>query len=1283
MKKMQRLLLIVMTAALALACCILAACGGSEKQYTLTFSTPSGVTAPAPITAAEGEDITAPQAPTLDGYEFVGWYLNAEGEGEAQVIPSVMPAENRTYYAVYAKAYTLTFVAEESEVAPITAREGASITAPQTPIRDGYEFVGWYLSEQFEGEAQTIPSVMPAENRTYYAKFEKTYTLTFVAQGVVVPAITARAGVAISAPREPDRRGYAFVGWYLSEQFEGEAQVIPSVMPAENRTYYAKFESVNTVEFVVDESVAPIPAIKGQAGDAITPPQDPKPEGKLFLGWFTKPNGAGEKVDALPTVMPQERFTTYYAYIRDYFTVTFESNTRENVGTMSAITLGEDCKFTVPECTLGAEGMLFRGWTTKANGNLLFTLEGEIYDGSGYAGGEQLTLTDDLTLYAQWAQKFTDTNGSGDYVYVSETGVYGIGASILVREGKEYLGRVSTSDGVIEFTVTMEGVEGDEVAGVLLADKTFLYRDDTYGSWVAYDHIYNEVIPEIVYSNGYGLLTVSGFVGAQVQTKDFGKYEWVEETQEYRFTRLDPTTQQPILDEQGREQVFYFRLDRRTVEGAENVPETGQAPKGYAVYAGEEYGPYVLYENGALGSTLIEMDGYGNMQIVTSDGSTQQVSAQGTYEPAARFDELGEWTFTAADGAAASFNFVLGIVSNQGEAVYIYVVYNAQLDGKFTQADGAGSIELDGYGGMRYTSAAGELYEGVFVYVEGQAPNLTLATTSEGGSEVLMYFNVDVAQKTFTVDTSEFVVDANGVLTAYKGVSTVVEIPEEVNGITVTAIAAGAFNYLNTNVSLERVTIPATVTSIDAKAFQNEYTLRRVTFLGDVPPTIDLSAAESDPFRWPHSSFVIVVPEAHKDAYVSAFTAAWGDREGALYRIKGSEEVNLVPTFEVNAEGVLLAYNRPQDVSAPYDLTLTVGQTEHGGADIAITAIGEGVFMSDTLLRSIDLGGATRIGAQAFYGCTALVTVEGLDKVTHIAQDAFLGCEALGTAAEGRLELDSIVSIGERAFLGCTGLKYVVTGEALEEVLANAFQEIKTDEDLSQPFFFELTGSTPPTMAAGMSGLQSQFIFLGNTAFRIVVPNIAYALKCYNTPSWSSYVGSFFIPSGEEKGMYFAGNYTLELDGRAIFNGTYVWLYEIKGSAITFYYYDKETARLTTFTGTCQNDVISFTFGGTQYTLEKVKGAVTYTSTDGRYTLVVHNPQELSPDYWAALNKPANEWLASVTFNGTETKLRIYGYNAKYIAAFVDSNGKTYRFDITLSETEHTFTYTKKEVTPA
>ena len=127
----------------------------AANTYTITFDTAGGSEI-APITQEYGTVITAPEAPTREGYTFIGW---------DKEIPTTMPTENMTVTAQWEiNQYTITFDTNGgSEIAPITQDYGTAITVPADPTREGYTFMGW---------DQEIPTTMPAENITLKARWK-------------------------------------------------------------------------------------------------------------------------------------------------------------------------------------------------------------------------------------------------------------------------------------------------------------------------------------------------------------------------------------------------------------------------------------------------------------------------------------------------------------------------------------------------------------------------------------------------------------------------------------------------------------------------------------------------------------------------------------------------------------------------------------------------------------------------------------------------------------------------------------------------------------------------------------------------------------------------------------------------------------------------------------------------------------------------------------------------------------------------------------------------------
>lgn len=180
---------------------------------------------------------TRPDAPAATpGYTFGGWN---KADGTAWDYASDKVTDNITLYAKWtANTYTITFdTVGGSEIAPITQDYGTAITVPADPTREGYTFIGW------EGE---FPETMPAHNMTVTAQWKiNRYTITFdTAGGSEITPITQDYGTAITAPADPTREGYTFMGW---------DREIPKTMPAENITLKAKWKDIEkpTGEIVI------------------------------------------------------------------------------------------------------------------------------------------------------------------------------------------------------------------------------------------------------------------------------------------------------------------------------------------------------------------------------------------------------------------------------------------------------------------------------------------------------------------------------------------------------------------------------------------------------------------------------------------------------------------------------------------------------------------------------------------------------------------------------------------------------------------------------------------------------------------------------------------------------------------------------------------------------------------------------------------------------------------------------------------------------------------------
>ena len=199
---------------------------GTPVTVTYDYGERGGIYAKQIVQA--GEKAVKPDDPKVNGLTFGGWYTDEDCTDGNEYNFTAPVTKGMTLTAKWtANSYTITFDTNGgSAVAPITQDYGTDITAPAAPTKTGYTFMGW------EPE---IPATMPAEDMTITAKWSiNQYTVTFDTDGgSAVAPITQDYGTAITAPADPTREGYTFIGW---------DKAIPTTMPAENMTITAKWK---------------------------------------------------------------------------------------------------------------------------------------------------------------------------------------------------------------------------------------------------------------------------------------------------------------------------------------------------------------------------------------------------------------------------------------------------------------------------------------------------------------------------------------------------------------------------------------------------------------------------------------------------------------------------------------------------------------------------------------------------------------------------------------------------------------------------------------------------------------------------------------------------------------------------------------------------------------------------------------------------------------------------------------------------------------------------------
>lgn len=312
------------------------------------------------------------------------------------------------------KTYTLTFeTGNGSAVSPIKAKAGDKIDLPDEPTLDGHRFDGWYLSEDFSGEKAALPETMPAENRTYYAKFTaiKTATLTLDAAGGVLETsvFELEAGEKvwrIVSQAVPSLTGAVFGGW-----FNGNSAVTENtVMPANGLTLTARYKASYVVEVYLEdlngEYGAPTDQVTFEGGSdwlgrevRLGASVLKAPEGFLLDQTKTQPI----------TLVAGENVYKAYFYRADGYVYYFVNTPQgaEAEGEMDFATVTYGAPHTVSESRFTVRGYRFAGWSDSPEGEVV------------YAAGDEISqVKGTIMLYARWNYGATDAGGGADRIYL-------------------------------------------------------------------------------------------------------------------------------------------------------------------------------------------------------------------------------------------------------------------------------------------------------------------------------------------------------------------------------------------------------------------------------------------------------------------------------------------------------------------------------------------------------------------------------------------------------------------------------------------------------------------------------------------------------------------------------------------------------------------------------------------------------------------------------------------------------------------------------------------------
>lgn len=354
-----------------------------------------------------------------------------------------------------------------------------------TPTKDGYSFEGWYLTEDYSGNAVT--TVVAESSQTFYAKWERLYEISLNLDGgnLSVSTLYLKAGENVynfMQDYTPTKSGYQFGAW-----FNGESELAKNMKMTEaNITLTAKYKIAYNIEIWSQNQ-----DLNGyEKTDVIT-----------YYEYVGKTVVAQESLDGFSEITNDKCVLTktltnnasdnvlVQYFNRETYNVIFNSNYPDGEkNTTQTVTATYGLGVEVPS-ELTYEGYCLIGWSTSANGSVVCKanyVENALYGNGEVPEAEKYYPSRNTTLYAVWVKGYSDMFGNADYLFLlDETSdvIY------LSRGGVLFQGKYDSETKEFKFIVSDDLVR----IGYLTDYGKFIYRDMSRSS------------SSTLYVNGVGL----------------------------------------------------------------------------------------------------------------------------------------------------------------------------------------------------------------------------------------------------------------------------------------------------------------------------------------------------------------------------------------------------------------------------------------------------------------------------------------------------------------------------------------------------------------------------------------------------------------------------------------------------------------------------------------------------------------------------------------------------------------------------------------------------------
>lgn len=345
---------------------------------------------------------------------FMGWYTGINKTGTKWNFDSMAVSRNIDLYPYFWEAHEVYYYEKYEDIAtdtylfggPRIVYDGNKAVEPSIGRSDDvinkikYEFIQWNI---YPSNTKYDFNTPVTSDIKLYATWKEIYTVTFdavegnFADGSQQKEIT---GIVIGNPvaeitEQPTRTGHIFKGWYTEKNGAGVKYNFSTPVTG-SFTLYAYWEKAKyTITYHPQGGTVTPTSEEKEYLEYITPMPMPIRTGYIFEGWDTKVDGSGTRYNAGQSFKLTKNIELY-AQWKKALVVNFHIN--DGSGAVTQVEPNASGKVTVITPTARSQ-FYFEGWYTNSNGT-----------GTRYTPGQEITVTNNMDLYAKWTRTRIDVN---------------------------------------------------------------------------------------------------------------------------------------------------------------------------------------------------------------------------------------------------------------------------------------------------------------------------------------------------------------------------------------------------------------------------------------------------------------------------------------------------------------------------------------------------------------------------------------------------------------------------------------------------------------------------------------------------------------------------------------------------------------------------------------------------------------------------------------------------------------------------------------------------------